>query len=44
MFSLKLIGLEKLQDKLNPKKTIGGPVDEQLKITTLKLEKEARNE
>ena len=42
MFSLKLIGLEKLQDKLNPKKTIGGPVDEQLKITTLKLEKEAR--
>lgn len=42
MFTLKLIGLEKLRGKLNPKKTISGPVDEQLKITTLKLEAEVR--
>lgn len=42
MFSLKLVGLEKLAGKLNPKKTVSSPANEQLKTTTLKLEAEVK--
>tara|TARA_R100000501_G_C2546675_1_gene63127 strand:+ start:161 stop:550 length:390 start_codon:yes stop_codon:yes gene_type:complete len=38
MFSLKVLGLDKLNKKLNSKNTLGKPLSEQIGLTTAQLE------
>tara|TARA_Y100000310_G_scaffold276879_1_gene294335 strand:+ start:6142 stop:6537 length:396 start_codon:yes stop_codon:yes gene_type:complete len=42
MFSIEVLGLDKLQKKLDPKSTLQKPQDEQIRTTAVKLEGEVR--